>query len=117
PVVRGPFAVTTRLAHPVCGSASILVAHDRPGRARSSGTSARGRRDLHPPGLPRLPARDPGLEVRGTGRGRPGGDGRRLVDDPGRDAQAPGLRRAGLVLPVAAGARPAASVGYRGLEG
>src|SRR6266542_2707195 len=51
-------------------------------------------------GLPGVPARDPGVEVRRTGHGRPAGDGRRLVDDPGRAAQAPGLRRGLVVLPV-----------------
>src|SRR6266536_1269635 len=96
--------------------AGRLTAHDQPGRAWSPGTSPCGRRDRHPPGLPGVPARDPGVEVRGTGRGRAAGDGRPLVDDSGRDAQAPGLRRGRLVLPVAAWARPAAPVGHGGLE-
>jgi hypothetical protein len=96
---------------------AILWVRLDPGRAWSPGTSPCGRRDRHAPRLPGVPARDPGVEVRGTGRGRPASDGRPLVDDPGRYAQALGLHRGLVVLPVAARARPAAPVGHGGMEG
>src|SRR5712692_28252 len=67
-------SAATSLAVPLVGPAPRLTAHDRPGRARSPGTSPGGRRDRHPPGLPGLPARHPGVEVRGTGRGRLAGN-------------------------------------------
>src|SRR5207245_5935622 len=71
----------------------------------------------HPCWLPGLPARDSGREGIWTGRGRSERCRGRVVDRPGEVAQAPGLRRGQLVLPVAARARQVTALGHGRLEG
>ena len=116
PAVIGVDRVPARCpAHTVYASGRSPLASRR-GRSRrpgSPGASPRRRRDRHARGLPRLPARHPGVEVLGAGRGGPERDGRRLVDDARRDAQAHGLRRGPLVLPVAARREPRSRRGTR----